>query len=198
MQPDPAEVVGNIMADREPVGYEGNIPGVEGDEAFELKPPIVNYHDDGIVETIVAAQRDSQEGMVIPLGRVLTTPDTITTFWSVGNHWDDSTSTVVGGVNQGIIFEEKNPTRAYYGFQQDTRIPPRESARNLASLRSDARKMVLSHLGVEVAAEATEGKPPRKRMLGRIRIRRPSPVVEETVQSSSGASVSTEASMAEA
>ncbi|MBW3568588.1 hypothetical protein KY385_00450 [Candidatus Parcubacteria bacterium] len=120
-----------------------NTAGVEA-KFYPVIPPVQRMHQEGVVDTILVAYDEPETGEMIPVGRVITSPITLT---------DNSggpklaTSLVRGLVGDGLIYKRHNEIHGS-AFQQ-------EQAEALVDKQEAAAAMVLGHFGYDVKRKRT-------------------------------------------
>jgi hypothetical protein len=113
-----------------------NTAGVEA-KLYPVIPPIQRVHQEGIVDTILVAYDEPESGEMIPVGRVVTSPVTMT----VGEQ-NFVTSSVMGLVGDGIIYEQLN--------QINKQTFAKEQADKLVKTQEAAAAIVLGHFGYDI------------------------------------------------
>jgi|ERR1039458_553623 hypothetical protein len=116
-------------------------------EAFAVWPPEIRFHQEGVLDTIIAAYREPETSEIIPIGRVVSSPYT-----QVLDHDDEEytaeTLSVKGLVGDSTIYDRYN-TALYVQYGTVGLRDSDKMTESLKDMQARAGKMVLTCLGLK-------------------------------------------------
>lgn len=140
-------------------------------QAFAVWPPETRFHQEGVLDTIIAAYREPETSEIIPIGRVVTSPYT-QTFDYEDEEYTAPTHRVEGMVGDGLIYDRYNA--ALYVNSGTVRLYDSDKMTEfLKVMQTKAGNMVLTYLRVK--------EPSRLQRLGAVIIRKKHTVYENEI-----------------